>query len=86
MICAGSLDTLAQNAIDNIPPVIATYQAPAEPVAESERYEVLHIIRGFALLGILLLSMSLFTWPVHLLFLGITDLDCMDQQEKWLGS
>ncbi len=42
----------------------------AGPVAHSERIQELDILRGFALLGILLVNMRLFSYPVQELLLG----------------
>jgi uncharacterized protein len=56
----------------DIPPVIATFQPQApEPVAPAERIETLDVLRGFALFGILLVNMALFSWPCYDLFLGV---------------
>ena len=55
----------------NLPPVIASFQGEAAPISDGERSEIIDVLRGFALLGILLVNMALFTWPVHFLFSGI---------------
>ena len=48
----------------DIPPIIADYQRePLRPVPASDRIETLDILRGFALLGILLVNMGAFSWP-----------------------
>jgi uncharacterized protein len=47
-----------------IPPIL--YRSPApEPVTAIERIETLDVLRGFALFGILLVNMALFSWPVY---------------------
>jgi len=42
----------------------------AGPVAQSDRIQVIDILRGFALLGILLVNMELFSHPVQHVFFG----------------
>ncbi len=44
---------------------------PLQPVAVGERIAVLDILRGFALLGILLMNMEAFSGPLDLAFTGI---------------
>lgn len=52
-----------------IPPVISEWQRAAlTPVAPTERIETLDALRGFALLGILAVNMTLFSWPVYEVF------------------
>jgi uncharacterized protein len=49
-----------------IPPIIEEWQrAPLTPVTVAERIETLDVLRGFALLGILAVNMTLFSWPVY---------------------
>ncbi|MBA4150815.1 MAG: DUF418 domain-containing protein [Verrucomicrobia bacterium] len=55
----------------DIPPIIASSQQSATPVSSQERNHVLDVLRGFALLGILLVNMALFSWPVYYLFSGV---------------
>jgi uncharacterized protein len=38
-----------------------------EPVSTAERVEVLDVLRGFAIFGILLVNMEAFGWPLELL-------------------
>jgi uncharacterized protein len=50
----------------NLPPIIATWQREAlTPVAAAERIETLDALRGFALFGILVVNMALFSWPIY---------------------
>ncbi len=52
----------------------STAAAPrAGPVARAERIEVIDILRGFALLGILLVNMALFSHPVQKVLFGLTE-------------
>ena len=52
--------------MSSIPPVISIAGREAlEPVAATERIETLDVLRGFALFGILLVNMTLFSWPVY---------------------
>lgn len=55
----------------DIPPVIAedASQAP-EPVTAAERLGTLDVLRGFALFGILLVNMNLFSRPIYHMFTG----------------
>ena len=47
-----------------IPPIIADCRSePVRPVGANERIEILDILRGFALLGILTVNMTAFSWP-----------------------
>jgi uncharacterized protein len=47
-----------------IPPIIADCRSePLRPVARNERIEILDLLRGFALLGILAVNMTAFSWP-----------------------
>ncbi|MCW5554196.1 MAG: DUF418 domain-containing protein [Verrucomicrobiae bacterium] len=58
-------------AVPDIPPVIGEFRAPPPaPVAPAERIETLDVLRGFALLGILLVNMALFSWPCYDLFMA----------------
>jgi uncharacterized protein len=41
-----------------------------EPVPRCDRIETLDVVRGFALFGILLVNMELFSWPVHDVLMG----------------
>jgi uncharacterized protein len=52
------------------PPIITDYQSKSGPVAPGERIQVLDILRGFALLGILTVNMQLFSTPIHLVLTG----------------
>src|SRR5688500_1977833 len=50
--------------MSSIPPVISDWrQGTLEPVEASARNETLDVLRGFALFGILLVNMALFSWP-----------------------
>ncbi len=52
--------------VSNIPPVISTWPRVAlTPVAANERIETLDVLRGVALLGILTVNMTGFSWPVE---------------------
>ena len=42
-----------------------TYAPIAEPVQVNERVEVLDVIRGFALLGVIIANMSFFNSPAN---------------------
>ncbi len=58
-------------AAPDIPPVIGEFRAPPPaPVSPAERIETLDVLRGFALLGILLVNMALFSWPCYDLFMA----------------
>lgn len=58
-------------ALFDIPPVIGEFRAPPPaPIAPAERIETLDVLRGFALLGILLVNMALFSWPCYDLFMA----------------
>lgn len=61
----------------NHTPAIA---APA-PIAEGERIQVIDVLRGFALLGILVVNMASFKAPV---FGGTGDAGVLDQVAAWL--
>jgi uncharacterized protein len=62
---------MLMQAMPDIPPVIAQLHVPAPaPVAPTERIETLDVLRGFALLGILLVNMALFSWPCYDLFMA----------------
>lgn len=54
---------------------LAARSAPdrAGPVAQSERIQVIDILRGFALLGILLVNMELFSHPVQQAIFGLKE-------------
>lgn len=57
--------------MSNIPPVISTWRRERfEPVRAAERNEPLDVLRGFALFGILLVNMALFSWPVYAVLTG----------------
>jgi len=50
--------------MSSIPPVISDWrQGALEPVEASERNLTLDVLRGFALFGILIVNMALFSWP-----------------------
>jgi len=54
-----------------IPPVIETTAPPAlQPVGTAERIQALDVLRGFALLGILVVNVELFGWPMYQMFMG----------------
>ena len=56
----------------------------AGPVARSERIQVIDILRGFALLGILLVNMELFSNPMQQVFLGLKEwTSAADQLAVW---
>ena len=44
---------------------------PLAPIAPSERIEALDVLRGFALIGILLMNMEAFSGPLDMSFTGI---------------
>jgi len=48
------------------PAAVATPSVPLTPVAAGERVEILDVLRGFAIFGILLVNMALFFSPMHL--------------------
>lgn len=56
--------------MSNIPPLIDSTAFPASPVTPNERVEVLDVLRGFALFGILLVNMTSFSWPIYFSALG----------------
>ncbi len=54
------------------PPVLDTFAPGAlEPVSAGERIETLDLLRGFALLGILVVNVPLFGWPIYQLLTGV---------------
>ena len=55
----------------DLPPILSSLRPhrPA-PVAPAERIETLDVLRGFALFGILLVNMALFSRPIYELMLG----------------
>ena len=56
----------------------------AGPVARAERIEVIDILRGFALLGILLVNMELFSHPVQQVFFGPKEwTSVVDRLAEW---
>jgi uncharacterized protein len=59
--------------MNSIPPIITGYQPRLDPVAPSERIQVLDILRGFALLGILAVNMQLFSSPIYLALTGLQE-------------
>lgn len=49
-----------------IPPILPSSRSQApEPVTAAERLQTLDGLRGFALFGILLVNMALFSWPIY---------------------
>ena len=54
------------------------------PVARSERIEVIDILRGFALLGILLVNMEFFSHPVQQVLFGLKEwTSAADRLAEW---
>lgn len=52
--------------MSDIPPLITSpAPAPAAPVTAGERIELLDVLRGFALFGILLVNITSFAWPIY---------------------
>lgn len=57
--------------MSDIPPIIALYRPEAPgPVAPTERIETLDVLRGFALFGILVVNMAVFSWPIYQVLMG----------------
>jgi uncharacterized protein len=57
--------------MSRVPPVITAWRQHAfEPVPAAERYEALDLVRGFALFGILVVNMALFSWPAYSVLTG----------------
>lgn len=46
---------------------------PPQPVGPAARHQLLDVLRGFALLGILVVNMALFSWPAQKVFLAQQD-------------
>lgn len=57
---------------------------PLQPVAESQRIEVMDILRGFALIGIIFMNVEWFTRPVSELGSFDTTLTGLDHAAGWL--
>lgn len=51
---------------------------PVGPVSAAERLETLDALRGFALFGILLVNMALFSWPLYKVMMGGADWQGVD--------
>src|SRR5688500_4975756 len=57
--------------MSSIPPVISTWRRESfQPVSAAERNEMVDVLRGFALFGILLVNMALFSWPAYSVLVG----------------
>ena len=62
----------------SIKPVVA-------PVQQAERIQIVDILRGFALFGILLVNMVLFSYPFQsILFPPASDMPWYDRAATWL--
>jgi uncharacterized protein len=61
------------------PPLPSAEPTAAGPVAASERIETLDVLRGFALFGILLVNMAIFSWPIYKVMLTQADWQGLDQ-------
>ncbi|MFN7141269.1 MAG: DUF418 domain-containing protein [Limisphaerales bacterium] len=58
--------------MEDAPPIIGSHPLPpAAPVQPHERIELLDVLRGFSLFGILLVNMALFSYPSYYLFAGV---------------
>ncbi len=55
-----------------------------EPIRAGERVQVVDVLRGFALLGILLVNMQFFNTPLYLLITEVHELAPVDRVAAWL--
>ena len=56
------------------------------PIAPAERIDVIDILRGFALFGILLVNMRLFSFPVQNLLIGNGEFGTLADSARMLGA
>lgn len=55
-----------------------------QPIAQNERVQVIDMLRGFALLGILLVNVEFFGWPMQELMLGLPmDAGTLEYATAW---
>jgi uncharacterized protein len=59
---------------------------PATPTQPNERVEVIDILRGFALFGILMVNMMYFAWPVYTEVVGTPWTHPLDRAASWFVS
>jgi uncharacterized protein len=59
---------------------------PAIPTQPNERVEIIDILRGFALFGILLVNMMYFAWPVYTEVVGKPWMHPLDNATSWFVS
>ncbi len=64
-------------------PESAAAAPQAGPVARAERIQVIDVLRGFALLGILLVNMELFSNPVQQAIFGLKEWSGVDRLAVW---
>lgn len=68
----------------DLPPIIASVPNSVAPVSAEERTDLLDVLRGFSLFGILLVNMALFSFPVYYLFSGVgVGAGPLDQWVTW---
>ena len=77
---------MAQFANEQHPPTPAASPpaTPSGPVTKRERIQTLDVLRGFALLGILLVNMSYFANPVQYAMIPHPDTNAINRAAEWL--
>ncbi len=65
-------------------PLVAEGTASSGPVAATERIQTLDVLRGFALLGILMVNMAFFAHPVQYAMVHQAETNAADQAATWL--
>jgi uncharacterized protein len=65
---------------------MTTKENVAMPTQPDERVEIIDILRGFALFGILLVNMMYFAWPVYTEVIGVPWTQPLDHAAHWFVS
>lgn len=60
---SNAVETIEETLLDSEPVVEESSQPRLDPVAVSERFDTVDLLRGFALLGILAMNIVFFGWP-----------------------